>query len=111
MVANIFSSRHTLNPGGGVKRFFFFESVHVAYQIKGNGAKNTMKEHILSLQTPLTPRLVSKGQIFFFSESGHVAYQIKWKEVQTNMHAKTLTLHTPLTSGVTFKGQILKLCR
>ena len=38
-----------------------------------------MKENILSLHTPLTPGMGSKGQVFVFSESGHVAYQITSK--------------------------------
>ena len=39
-----------------------------------------MKANMLSLQTPTTPGVGSKG-LFFFSESGHVAYQIKVEEV------------------------------
>ena len=51
----------------------FSESSHVAYQIKAN---------MLSLHTPSTPGVWSKGHIFFFfSKSGHVAYQIKVEEV------------------------------
>ena len=63
---------------------------------------------MLSLLTPTTPGVGSKGHFFFFSKSGHVAYQIKEEEVKTYMQSNTLT---PLTSGVGFKGQILKLCR
>ena len=55
MVANIFH-RHTLHPGGGVKR------------------SN-------SLHTPGTPGVGSKGHLVFFSKSGHVAYQIKVEEM------------------------------
>ena len=67
---------------------------------------------MLSLHTPVTPGVRSKGHIiFFFSKSGHVAYQIKVEEVQTYMQGNTLNLHTPLTSGVGLNGQILKLCR
>ena len=41
-----------------------------------------MKANMLSLHTPTTPRVGSKGHIFFFfSKSGHVAYQIKLEEV------------------------------
>ena len=62
---------HTQN----VKTFFFLSS-HVAYQIKGNGAKTTMQAHILSLHTIVAPGVGSKGQNIF-SESSHAAYQIK----------------------------------
>ena len=41
----------------------------------------TMKANILSLQTPTTARVGSKGHIFFFSKGGQVAYQIKVEEV------------------------------
>ena len=48
----------TLDPKGDVKgQNIFYENIHVAYQIKGNGAQSTMQAHILSLQTPLTCRL------------------------------------------------------
>ena len=46
-----------------------------------------MKANVLSLHTPTTPGVGSKGH--FFSSKG-----------------KTLNLHTPLTYGVEFKGQI-----
>ena len=54
---------------------FFSEYGHVAYQIEGNEAYNSMQANILPLHTTLTPGMGSKGQ-FFFSESSHVAYQI-----------------------------------
>ena len=65
---------------------------------------------MLSLHTPMTPGVGSKG-LFFFSKGGHVAYQIKVEEGLAYMQGNTLNLHTPLTSVVGFKGQILKLCR
>ena len=40
-----------------------------------------MKANMLSLHTPTTPGVGSKGHFFFFSKSGHVAYQIKVEEV------------------------------
>ena len=40
-----------------------------------------MKANILSLHTPTTPGVGSKGHFFFFSKSGHVAYPIKVEEV------------------------------
>ena len=40
-----------------------------------------MISNMLSLHTPATPWLGSKGHYVFFSESGHVAYQIKVEEV------------------------------
>ena len=33
-----FACRHTFDPRAGIKRYFFSESSHVAFQIKGNGA-------------------------------------------------------------------------
>ena len=39
-----------------------------------------MKADMLSLHTPTTPGVESKGH-FFFSKSGHVAYQIKVEDV------------------------------
>ena len=65
---------------------------------------------MLSLHTPTTPGVGSKGH-FFSSKSVHVAYQIKVEEVKTYMQGNTLNLHTPLTSGVGFKGHISKLCK
>ena len=42
--------------GWGQKvKTFFSENSHVAYQIKGKGAKSDMQSHILSLHTPLAP--------------------------------------------------------
>ena len=69
-----------------------------------------MKANMVSLHTPTTPVMGSKGHFFFFSKSGHVAYHIKVAEVWTYMQSNTLNLHTSLTSGDGFKGQILKLC-
>ena len=40
-----------------------------------------MKANMLSLHTPATPGVRSKGHFVFFSKSGHVAYQIKVEEV------------------------------
>ena len=40
-----------------------------------------MKANMLSLHTPGTPWMGSKGLFFFFSKSGRVAYQIKVEEV------------------------------
>ena len=68
-----------------------------------------MKASMLSLHTPKTPGVGSKGHFFLFC--GHVAYQSKVEEVRTYMQGSTLNLHTILTSEVGFKGQILKLCR
>ena len=40
-----------------------------------------MKANMLSLHTPTTPGVGSKGHSFFFSKSGHAAYQIEVEEV------------------------------
>ena len=42
-----------------------------------------MKANMLSLHTPTTPGVGSKGHFVFFSKSCHVAYQIKVEEVPT----------------------------
>ena len=49
----------TLHPGVEPKVKTFYESNHVAYQIKGNLAQSTMQEHILSVQNPLSPGMGS----------------------------------------------------
>ena len=80
MVANILSTEHPRPRGWGqkVKLFLFSESSHVAYQIKGNLAQSTMKANMLSLYTPTTPGMGSKGHFF---KSSLVTYQIKVEEV------------------------------
>ena len=40
-----------------------------------------MKASMLSLHTPTTPGVGSKGHFLFFYKSGHVAYQSKVEEV------------------------------
>ena len=57
-----------------------------------------MKANMLSLHTPATPGMGSKGHFVFISKSGHVAYQIKMEEVKTYMQGNTLNLYIPLTS-------------
>ena len=76
-----FARRHTLDPGGGVKTFFFLKVVLLHIKCKGNGAKSTTQAHILSLHTHLTLEVGSEGQnnCVFFSESSHVVYQTKWE--------------------------------
>ena len=44
-----------------------------------------MKANMLSLHTPTTPWVGSKGHFFFFSKSGQVAYQIKVEEVPNSV--------------------------
>ena len=58
-VANILPTGIPLTPGWGQNSFS--ERSYVAYQIKGNGGK----ANILSLHTPSTPGMCSKGQIIF----------------------------------------------
>ena len=74
-----FAHRHTLDPGGDVKRsnYIFSESSHVVYQIKADDAGSNMVANILPTDTPSTQGVGSKGQTIPFSESSHVAYQIK----------------------------------
>ena len=60
---------------------------------------------MLSLHTPTTPGMGSKGH-FFLLKVFMLHIKLKWKKCRP-----TLNLHTPLTSGVGFKGHISKLCR
>ena len=54
MQAHILSLHTPSAPVLGPKgQNVIYESSHVAYLIKGNGAKNTIQAHILSLQIPL----------------------------------------------------------
>ena len=46
-----------------------------------------MKANMLSLHTPVTPGVGSKGHFVFFSKSGHVAYQIKMIR-RVDLHAR-----------------------
>ena len=46
-----------------VKTFFFPESSHVAYQIKGNGTYSTMQAHIMSLLIHSVPVVESKHSL------------------------------------------------
>ena len=63
-----FARRHALDPGLGLNvKTLFSESSHVEYHIKGNGEKNTMRAHILSLHKPSTTAVVSKDQNIWLS--------------------------------------------
>ena len=86
------SYTHPLPLGFGqkVKKVLFSESSHVAYQIKGNGAKNIMQANILSLYTLFAPGVGSKGQNIF-SESSHVASQIKGNGAKSTTHTHILS--------------------
>ena len=52
---------------------FFSEYGHVAYQFKGNEAFNGMLVNTLTIHTPSTPGVRSKGHFFFFSKISQVA--------------------------------------
>ena len=85
MHENVLPLHTPLTPGGVKRPFFFFsESSHVACQINGNEAENTMQANTLPFYTPMTPRWGPKVKTFF-SEEGHVAYQIIGKEVKNIM--------------------------
>ena len=80
---------------------------HPAYQIKGFGIESTMQAHILSLHTPSTPVVGSKGLHIFFSEISNVAYQIR-REWAIEHHASTYSVLThTLGPGVGSKRQTL----
>ena len=89
MVANILPTDTPPTQGMGSKgqTISFFESSHVAYQIKADDASSNMVANILPTDTPLTEGLGSKGQTISFSESSHVAYQIKGNWAQNIMKA------------------------
>ena len=58
--------------------------LHIKLKAIEHRAQSTMKANMLSLHTPATPGMGSKGHFVhfgFFSKSGHVAYQIKVEEV------------------------------
>ena len=51
---------------------------------------------MLSLHTPATPGVGSKGHFVFFSKSRHVAYQNKVEEVETYIQVNTFNLYITL---------------
>ena len=69
-----------------------------------------MKASMLSLHTPMTPGVGSKGHFCSFLKVVMLHIKVKWKKCRPTCNY-TLNLHTILTSEVGFKGQILKLCR
>ena len=79
MVANILPTATPSTQGVGSKgqNYIFYESSHVAYQIKADDAGSKMVANILPTDIASTQRAGSKGQTIFFSESCHFAYQIK----------------------------------
>ena len=71
-----------------------------------------MKASVLSLHTPTTPGVGSKGHFCLFLKVVMLHIKVKWKKCRpTCKLGNTLNLHLILTSEVGFKGQILKLCR
>ena len=70
-----------------------------------------MKANMLSLHTPTTPGVGSKGHFLFFLKVVMLHIKLKWKKCRPTCKVILLNLHTPLTSGVGFNGQMLKLCR
>ena len=92
MQANILFLYTPFAPGvwSKGKKSPFSESSHVAYQIKGNGAKSIMEANNLSLYTPFAPGVGSKGQNIF-SESSHVASQIKGNGAKSTTHILSST--------------------
>ena len=86
----IFFSYTHHRPPYGVKTFFFAESSHVAYRIKGNGTQSTMQAHILFIHTHPRPlNGVKRSNIF--AESSHVAYQSKQNGTQITMQKHILS--------------------
>ena len=67
-----FASRHTLDPGGGVKRSKPFFMKEVLLHIKFKGIELHASTYFV-----LVPWVGSTSQNIFCSESSHVAYQIK----------------------------------
>ena len=54
-----------------------------------------MLANVLSLHTPLSPVVGSKGQFLFFSESSRVACHINGNEAEKTMQAYSLPFYTP----------------
>ena len=79
MVANILpkDTPSTQGVGSKVQTIYFFESSHVAFQIKADDDGSNMVANILPTDTPLTQGVGSKGQTISFTENSHVAYQIE----------------------------------
>ena len=96
MVANILPTDTSLTQGVGSKgqTISFSESSHVAYQIKGNWAQSTMKANMLSLHTPTTPVLRSKGH-FFLLKVVMLHIKLKWKKCRPTFKV-TLWIYTHL---------------
>ena len=64
-----------------------------------------MKASVLSLHTPTTPGVGSKGHFCSFLKGVMLHIKVKWKKCRPTCKV------TILTSEVGFKDQILKLCR
>ena len=68
---------------------------HDAYQIKVNGVKSTMQAHILSLHTPSTCGVGSKGKILFFLNVVLLHIMLKGKKYRPTYKKKNFDLtHT-----------------
>ena len=82
MVANILPTDTPLTQGMGqkVKLYLLLKVVMLHIKLKGI-EHSTMKASMLSLRTPTTSGVGTKGHFLFFSKSGHVAYQSKVEEV------------------------------
>ena len=63
---------------------FFSEGSHVEYQIKGNGRYSSLQAHILSLHTPSTPEVESKGQNIFLLKVCMLHIKIKGMELRAS---------------------------
>ena len=81
MLANVLFLHTPFSPEVGLQgQFVFFsESSHVACQINGNEAENTMQANTLPFYTRVTPKWGRKVRTFF--SDGHCSYHIKEKEV------------------------------
>ena len=73
--------------------------LHVAYQIKGNGACSNIVVNTLPIDPLSRPWGVGKKVKIHFSDYGHVAYQIKGNDKCSNMQAHILSFHIPSTLG------------
>ena len=70
-----------------------------------------MKANMLSLHTPTTPEVGSKGHLFSFLKVVMLHIKLKWKKCRPTCKVTLFTFTHTLTSWVGFKGQIFKLCR
>ena len=109
MLANVLHLHTPLPPLGGVKKpfFFFSESSHVANQMNGIEAENTIRANNLPFYIPTNSGWGQKVKTKFLKKA---KLHIKLKEKKYLKLCK-IDLMQILTFWIGLKGQILKMCR